>query len=438
MNLKHTVLIVLLFLLTVAGIFAPEAAAQDGVNNDTLTVVAPALNARSGPAISYPVLDILAQGQQVAVVNYNAASDWWQVRLPGGGTGWVSGGEAYVSVGSLADAPTQNSMPEAQTSTIVFQAAGGGGIYAVNPDNGSLRYLTTGMDPALSPDGQWVAFTRWETSQDGALGNVWLINVNGTGERVIHENVLNPRAPSWSPDGRQIAISMQHGGRVQPERTCGSERPPRNAYDIEVSGDRGNRKFCYTRPPDPHWGLRMIDVATGAHQDLPGDTYSLSPAWNPANPQHLVYDGDRGLVNLSLATGLTWPLTEDFNDHSPVFSPDGSRIAVSYRQDDHWDIHVMPAAGAGGSGRVRLTQTSYQTFAQQILNGQQPHSFNNASPAWSPDGSQIAFVTDRAGQWEIWLMSADGSQQRPLLSAETLAGISPQYNGVDEQILSWR
>ena len=68
-------------------------------------------------------------------------------------------------------------------------------------------------------------------------------------------------------------------------------------------------------------------MATGEYEDLPGDTYSLSPALDPNNSQHLVYDGDRGLVNLDLTADNTWALTDDPNAHSPVFSPDGSKIA---------------------------------------------------------------------------------------------------------------
>jgi Tol biopolymer transport system component len=340
-----------------------------------------------------------------------------------------------IGTSTAATVAAQENSP---ASTIVFQTASGGPIYAVNPDGTNLRYLTSGMDPALSPDGQWVAFTRWETSQDGALGSLWVINIDGSGERVIHENVYNPRTPAWSADGTQIVISMQHGGRVQPERTCGNQRPPRDAYDVSLGHDEdGKLEFCYIKPPDPHWSLRLVEVATGDHEDLSGDTYSFSPAWDPNDSGHLIYDGDMGLVNLDLNQQTTWALTGDVNDHSPVFSPDGSQIAVSFRQDDHWEIHVM---NADGSGRVRLTQTSYQTLVQQELNGEMPHSYNNAAPVWSPDGTQIAFLTGRTGQWEIWLMNADGSNQQPLLSAETLAaaGISLSYNGVDEQVLSWR
>jgi Tol biopolymer transport system component len=348
--------------------------------------------------------------------------------------------------GVAAQAPDDANQPAtvpSPTSTIVFQTAAGGAIYAVDYNTlagtvTNLRFLTTGMDPAISPDGQQVAFTRWETSQDGALGNVWLINIDGTQERLIHEFIFNPRAPVWSADGTQLIVGMQHGGYVAARRKCGSSPPPRGskAYDVSSSRDGdGDRRFCYTLPPDPFWKLRRLDLASGSHQDLPGDDYSLSPAWDPLYSGHVVYDGNRGLVNLDLYDNRTWPLTDDFNDHSPVFSPDGTKIAVSYRQDDHWEVHVL---NADGSNRQRLTRTSYLELVQQQLRGEWPRSHNNAAPVWSPDGTRLAFLTNRAGPWEIWVMNADGSNPRPLLSAVILGDIALHYNGVDEQMISWR
>jgi dipeptidyl aminopeptidase/acylaminoacyl peptidase len=322
------------------------------------------------------------------------------------------------------------------SGTIVFQTASGGAIYAVDADGSNLRYLTTGMDPALSPDGQWVAFTRWEDTQNGALGSLWVINVDGGGERAVLGDIHQPKSPVWSPDGTQIAISMQHGGRVQEEHKCSSGPPPRGAYDVDVNrDDEGDIEFCYTLPAHPYWGLRVVDVATGEFEDLPNDLFSYSPAWDPANPWRLVYDGERGLMSLDLNQGTSWALTGDANDHSPAFSPDGSKIAVSYWQNDHWEVHVL---NADGTGRIRLTETSVQARLEQMVNGEMPTSWNNAAPTWSPDGSQIAFLTDRTGQWEIWIMNADGTNQHPLLSGEVQAQLNLQYYGMEERVLSWQ
>lgn len=96
--------------------------------------------------------------------------------------------------------------------TIVLQTVSGGPIYAVNANGDHLRYLTTGMDPALSPGAEWVAFTRWDNPQHGATGSLWVINVDGSGERLVLDEIHQPKAPTWSPNGTQIILSMQFNG----------------------------------------------------------------------------------------------------------------------------------------------------------------------------------------------------------------------------------
>ncbi|MBN1994861.1 MAG: PD40 domain-containing protein [Anaerolineae bacterium] len=432
-------------------IFTPVVIAQN--NTPRLTVMVEALNVRSGPGLSYPVTGLLKQDDAVDVIGQHPASGWWQIQLPDGGEGWVTGVSTYARVsGDTANVPevaaplaaaVMETTPAAPLppgpgdGTIVFQASSGGPIYAIDAAGSNLRYLTTGLDPALSPDGRWVAFTRWDSPGFGALGSVWVIKVDGSGERPILSGIAgNPKSPTWSPDGRQLAFNMQlAGGHGEELRLCGKSSVPAGAYDIKwIVSDDGRGSFCYTLPPESFWGLRVVDVTTGAFRDLPHDAHAFSPAWDPANDWRLVFDSERGLTSLDINQGTAWPLTADALDHSPVFSPDGQRLAVTYLQHNHWDIHVL---NTDGSGRIRLTETPLISIVEQRLRGEEPRIWNNVSATWSPDGSQIAFLSDRSGQWDIWVMNADGSNQRPLFPAGTLAGIDFQYNDVDERMISW-
>ncbi len=79
------------------------------------------------------------------------------------------------------------------------------------------------------------------------------------------------------------------------------------------------------------------------------------------------------------------------NETAPIWSPDGSKIAfVSDRNGDR-DIYAM---NNDGSEAVNLTDNA----ADDLM------------PAWSPDGEQIAFVSRRDGNWEIYVMEADGAE----------------------------
>ncbi len=423
------------------------AGAQGG--GARLDVLTPVLNVRSGPGANYPVIDTLRQGTGVDVLGRNKGSAWWQVQLPGGQLGWVSGAAGLVQVsGATDDLPAVAAPPAPAVSVagaetgptpgrgriMVFQAASGGPIYVINSDGTGMRKLTTGIDPVLSPDGSRVAFTRWDSSTIGTPGQLWVINVDGTGERMVAE-VRQAKSPTWSPDGKQIVVNMQKGGTLDARRASGAPTP--DAEDIDEIRDEHGKLvgFRFTIPADPWWYLRVINVADGSYTDLPSDNHAFTPAWNPTTDRHVVYHGRKGLQSMDVKRDANWQLTGEPGDRAPAFSPDGKRLAVAYRQHDHTEIHVVDLATGT---RTRLTETPYNVMAEQLLKGEPVRQWNNTAPVWSPDGTQIAFLTDRTGKWEFWVMNADGSGQRPLFPAGALQGIDLKFNGMDERVLSWR
>ena len=99
-------------------------------------------------------------------------------------------------------------------------------------------------------------------------------------------------------------------------------------------------------------------------------------------------------------------------------------MAFVRRQHDHWEIYVVDA---DGRNLKRLTVAPKRPDGSIA---------NSASPAWSPDGQHLAFLTDRTGKWEMWVMRANGSQPRPMF-AKALDGLTLEYSHLGERAISW-
>jgi len=84
------------------------------------------------------------------------------------------------------------------------------------------------------------------------------------------------------------------------------------------------------------------------------------------------------------------PLTQSSFNSWPTFSPDGKKIAFGSSRDGNYEIYVMDA---NGDNPRRLTNNTAMDMR----------------PAWSPDGKRLAFTSNRDGNYEIYVMNADGS-----------------------------
>jgi dipeptidyl aminopeptidase/acylaminoacyl peptidase len=271
---------------------------------------------------------------------------------------------------------------------IVLQTSSGGAIVAVSADGSGAATLAYGLDPAWSPDGKQIAYTRWAEPQ-----GIYVMDADGSNQHMVFQ-INGAKSPAWSPDGKKIAFTAvykQVTGRGRP----GSPPP----------------LLDYRR-------ISVVDLATGQKSDVmvDGDQQANAPSWGPDG--RFVYKGVRGLF-VTTETGWPTALPENPLQGSPVWSPDGSKIAYMVDQHDHWDIGVM---NSDGSGVKLLTSTPFVMFTRPI---------NNVAPAWSPDGRSIAFLSDREGDWRVYVMNDDGSSQRKLLD------IPVTYEYAAEHVVSW-
>lgn len=432
---------------------ATEAGTAEG-STAKLEVIATGLYLRAGPGLEFPTVGGAAKGDRFEVTGRNSSGHWFQIITAEGETAWISAKADYTRLveGVTNEIPSvegttairtpsasrvglsapSNPRPEAAnglSGTLIFATSSGGDLYRSNANDSDLQLLTQGViDPVISPDGQQVAFTRWDGAEFGAL---YTIDIDGQNERAIVGDIRQPKSPTWSPDGQQIIISYQAGGLRTPEEECrdfGFDDGVNIPNDVgtitsfKVTGD--DISVCFIRKEDLRWALRQVDVATGEFEDLKADEYSFNPAWDPEQPWRVIYDGNDGLMQLDLNTETLWPLTEDLRDTGPVFSPTGDRLALTYKQHDHWEVYTLELASGA---RQRLTKPPILADPQ----------YNSAAPAWSPDGQHLAFFTDRRGNWEIWVMEADGSDPRPLFPADVQTTLPLEYHGVNERLLNW-
>lgn len=136
----------------------------------------------------------------------------------------------------------------------------------------------------------------------------------------------------------------------------------------------------------------------------PAGVQVMSPAWSPDGGR-LAYvqfnpDGSRPIVLQTMASGTRTvvPTTGNTMNITPVFSPDGSRLMFTRLTDQGASLHSVNARDL-----CCVERLTGGRFAQ------------NLSPAYSPDGGRVAFVSTRAGGQQIYVMSADGTDQELLV-----------------------
>ena len=102
-----------------------------------------------------------------------------------------------------------------------------------------------------------------------------------------------------------------------------------------------------------------------------------------------------GIIRSNLDGGDPQALTDNADDTAPAVSPDGKTVAFMSNRTGDWDVFII---GIDGQGLQQLTTSDG----------------SDGIPTWSPDGENIAFASNRDGEWAIWTISAAGTNEHQL------------------------
>lgn len=269
--------------------------------------------------------------------------------------------------------------------SLVYSMAGT--LWRQSVDSGMAEQLTSGRgydyQPDCSPDGRWVAYVKYR--QDAI--ELWVLDLeNKESHQVTSGGAVNVE-PRFSPDGKRLAfVSTSYNRR----------------FHIFVGDFSGGE-------------LTGVQRLTGeSHSNLPRFYYSefdheISPTWSP-DGRELIFVSNRGHI---YGTGGFWrtkvePGSEQRELHyeetawkaRPDFSPDGKRIVYASYLGGQWhQLWMMPSEGGDPF------PISYGDF-------------DNTNPRWSPDGTCIAFISNRNGNTSLWVQKVLGGAQQPVVARQ--------------------
>ncbi len=285
-------------------------------------------------------------------------------------------------------------------------------IYLMDADGSNIVQLTDGpgvhRDPAWSPDGERIAFA----SETGLEVDIYVMDADGSNVVRLTEHPARDHEPTWSPDGAHIAFTSDRDGNpnIYIMDADGSNLALLNDHPLhdelpDWSPDGCRIAFVSDRDHLPDTHIYLINVDGSNITQLTDDaSMDFQPKWSP--------DGTRiAFWSIPTTEGAGWHnvfvMNEDGSGKVQLTNGACPRDDLVWfgrlANIAFWRVPSTEVRGAHsgyvmdrqGSGDLPLTS----------------ESCGGHSPIWSPDGSRIMFSITRADPYgsDIFIMDADGS-----------------------------
>ncbi len=343
----------------------------------------------------------------------------------------------------------------------------------IEPSSSSVRFvaMTSGplneTDPAISPDGARLAFSMRPAPGETGQTDIYITEGPGRTPARVTEHPADDRYPAWSPDASSLAfiridgrtcdiMLMPLGDRRERRLTsCGNFEEPRVSWS--ANGDWLVESFAPGPDPIRGWQIARVSTATGVRETLtlppPGTLGDYSPSVSPDGTRIAFVRGINGATSdvhiVSMSGGAPTRITWDNQDLVGLdWSADGQSLLYATDRAGGYTIWRAgidggdPQLVVGGAAKLKHPsvarssgRVTYESWAYEInlweapvverldLEGDLTSTLRpavttsdqwNHSPDLSPDEKQLAFVSTRSGNAEVWLSDRDGANARQL------------------------
>ncbi|MGA9528100.1 MAG: CehA/McbA family metallohydrolase [Terriglobales bacterium] len=273
------------------------------------------------------------------------------------------------------------------SKTLVYSMAGS--LWRQEAGSTGAEQMTSGpgydYQPDWSSDGRWIVFARY----DHDAIELWSLDLrNGGAQQMTSGGAVNVE-PRFSPDGRMLAfVSTSHGGHFHIFVARFADGLLSDIRQLTQEHVSGLPRYYYSK----------VD-------------HEISPVWS-RDGSEILFISNRGHIH---GTGGFWRIKAEPNSKDegheihyeetnwrarPDFSPDGKRLVYASYLGQAWhQLWLIPADGGD---------------AFPISYG----DYDNTNPRWSPDGTKIAFISNRSGNTSLWVQTIPGGAQTEVVARE--------------------
>lgn len=270
-------------------------------------------------------------------------------------------------------------MPDGKS--VIFSMAGSLWIQALGSEEATQLTDATGYDyqPDVSPDGKRVLFVRYS----GESMDVMVLNLDEKKSSMLTDGRSVSLEPRWSPDGSALAyVSTDESGHFLLHTATLNGNQLADAKVLIADRKTEAKRYYYS----------AFD-------------HSINPTWSKDGKliyfvtNHDVAHGTGNLSAISVASGEIKTIREEETSWRmrPDVSPDGTRLVYSSYLGQNWhQLWLLPTTGG---------------YPFPLTYG----DYDKSAPRWSPDGRNIAFISNRDGNTSLWLLDALTGKQTPVV-----------------------